>query len=315
MSKKRPTNKEIINRYLKHYRHSPQSVNMRKSSLNYFFGKSAEKCFGYQGHIFDINTAVLIDFFEWLKNLDLVSIQTRKNKWAIIKSLLQYTMEYYNAKGYKVYVVIPSKTVDWKGAIHKKGNVESNANVIATKKEIETILNYFKVRNFKHYLIIRILVETGMRKGELIKTKYYEFDAQYRHFKIKEGKTDEKLYNVSKKLSAIIHSYVKTRRKINTNEDYLFLTKSLKKYSDRSINLFLSSALKKLGIIKNITTKTFRKTLNTLRKKEMGCAKEDRKRLVGHKTSDVNIRSYTIYDYKDNIELYDRYNPYINCNF
>jgi integrase len=224
-------------------------------------------------------------------------------------------MEYYNAKGYKVYIVIPTKTISWKGAVHKTDEVDTNANVIATKGEIEKMLNYFKIRNFKHYLIFRIFTETGMRLGELVNAKYNEFNHKFRHFNLKEGKTDEKLYNVSKDLARIIRRYITTRKKMDINKEYLFLSNRLKKYSNRSFNLILSRARKKLGIKKNITTKTFRKTLNTLRKKELGCAKEDRERLMGHKTNDVNINNYTIYDYKDNMELFDRYNPYINCNF
>ncbi len=73
-------------------------------------------------------------------------------------------------------------------------------------------------------------------------------------------------------------------------------------------------ALEKLGIDKNITCKTFRSTLNTLRKKEMGCSNEIAKRLIGHKTNDVNINSYTKYDFLDLIELFDKYNPYQTLN-
>ena len=39
MSKKRVTNEELIDNYLNFYQHSRQSVKMRESSLNYFFGE------------------------------------------------------------------------------------------------------------------------------------------------------------------------------------------------------------------------------------------------------------------------------------
>ena len=35
MSKRRPTNKNLIQKYLNFYQHSPQSVKMRESSLKY----------------------------------------------------------------------------------------------------------------------------------------------------------------------------------------------------------------------------------------------------------------------------------------
>jgi len=72
--------------------------------------------------------------------------------------------------------------------------------------------------------------------------------------------------------------------------------------------------LENIGIKKNITCKTFRSTLNTLRKKEKGCSNENAKRLLGHKTNDVNINSYTKYDYIDLMNLYDEYYPYQTLN-
>ena len=44
-----------------------------------------------------------------------------------------------------------------------------NRNIITTPEELEQILYYPNLRNYKHYLIFRLLIETGMRKGELIK--------------------------------------------------------------------------------------------------------------------------------------------------
>ncbi len=42
----------------------------------------------------------------------------------------------------------------------------------------------------------------------------------------------------------------------------------------------------------------------------MGCSIEDRKILLNHKTGDVNLESYTILEYDNFIELYDKWNPY-----
>lgn len=311
MDNQRPSNKEIINKYLEHYRHSPQSLSMRRSSLNYFFGKQEKKCFGYQGHIFDIETSVLIEFFEWLKNLDLVSIQTRKNKWAIIKSLLQYTMEFYNAKKYNIFIVIPSKTVDWKGAVPKRSGNHSNADVYATKDEIQRILHFLRNRNFKHYIIFRTFIDTGMRKGELREARVSELYIEKRYFHTRKGKTGEKMYAIRKDLATLLKIYLDERMKYDVKTDILFLNKYLRKYSLRSFNLILKDVCKKVKISKNITTKTFRKSLNDFRK-EMGCNTEDREMLLGHKTNRVNIRNYTRSDIARHIETYDRWYPYID---
>ena len=62
----KPNNEIIIEKYLNHYSYSKQSFKMRKTTLNYFFNK---KYFGYSGHIFDIKTNTLIEYFEYLNKL------------------------------------------------------------------------------------------------------------------------------------------------------------------------------------------------------------------------------------------------------
>jgi len=284
---------------------------MRRSSLNYFF---EDDYHGYDGHVFNIDTAELLDYFDYLKNLDSVSIQTRRNKWSILKSFLQYTMEYYNAKGYKFIVVIPEKTVSWNGSVPKEDEVITNKNVIIRKSEIEKLLHFFKQSNTKHYLIFRLFVETGMRKGELLQAKYEDVDFQYRHIRITKGKTGLKYYVFSKSFSQLLNFQVKSRKANNNTYPHLFLTKFGEPYGNRSFNLLLKKACKKLGIENNITTHTFRRSINTYRKKEMNCPLIVCKRLLGHKISDVNEASYTIFDFKDLVEMYDKYNPYKNLN-
>ncbi len=277
---------------------------MRKSSLEYFFGKDH---FNYEGHIFDITTQILKKYFVYLKNLDSVSIQTRRNKWRILTSFLNFTMEDYPED---FLIKIPSKTINWNGYIPKKEPIKTNKDIIATKEEIQKILNHLEEHNFKHFLIFKFLVDTGMRKGSLIQAKINDINVEYRNIHIKKGKTGEKIYNYSKELTDKLKIYLTERKSLNAKNNYLFLTKSLKRYSNRAFNVIISIVLKKVGIKKNITCKTFRSTLNTLRKKEMQCSNEKAKRLLGHKTNDVNINSYTKYDYTDLMNLYDEYFPY-----
>ncbi len=303
----KPTNQEIIENYLNFYIHSRQSIKMRESSLKYFFGKDF---FNYQDYIFDLDTKTLKQYFVYLKNLNSVSIQTRRNKWSILTSFLNFTMEDY--EGFTV--AIPRKTISWNGYIPKKTKVNTNKDVIADKEEIQKILVILYENNFKHYLIFKILVDTGIRKGELINAKFTGVNLKDRHIYIKKGKTGEKIYNFSNDLAESLKIYLDERKKLRVDNEYLFLTKSLKRYSSRGFNLILKRVLEKVGIKKNITCKTFRSTLNTLRKNEMGCSNENAKRLLGHKTNDVNINSYTKYDYIDLMNLYDKYYPYQSLN-
>jgi len=216
-------------------------------------------------------------------------------------------MEYYH--DHKFIVVIPSKTVNWNGN-HKIAN--TNKNTIIVPEEIEKLLAYFRQGNFKHYVIFRLFVETGMRKGELIKAKLSNVNFEYRYIKIDAGKTGLKYYEFTKEFSEKLRLWVKTREQLKVKYDNLFLTKAFKPYSTRSFNLILNIACKKIGIEKTITTHTFRRSINTHRKKLKKCPNEVCKRLLGHKTIDVNEASYTIYDFEDLVSLYDQYNPYDN---
>lgn len=299
----RPMNKTVINKYLKRYRYSYQSVKTRKSALNYFFNS---KYFGYMGHIFDINTDTLIDYFDYLKHLETISLGTKKTKWTLLISFLNFCMEYY--RQHKFIVIIPKHSINWNGFNHKEP--ETNKDVVMTKEEVREILEYLKLRHFKYYLIFRIFSETGMRKGELINTDYDGVNLDKRYIKTM-GKTGKKVYYISKELANFLKLYLKERKLKNVKTKALFLSIQSKKYTERGFDAYLKKVLKDLKIKKNITCHTFRRTLNTFRKL-MGCPNEDRKILLNHKVRDVNVESYVRLNYKQFIELYDKWFPYQN---
>jgi len=293
------SNQELITDYLIFYQHSPQSQKMRKTSLNYFF---EPKYFGYNGHIFNISTKILKDYFVWLKNLNTINLTTRKNKWNILTSFLNYTMENYDS----FLVKIPSKTISWRGSNGKY----FNKKIIATIEEIQAILNYYRLHNTKLYLIFRTFAETGMRKGELINAKLDELYLDERYIKTK-GKTDNVVYYISESQAKLLRMYYTKRIKINCKSNALFITNRLEQYGPRAFNLNLKYVLNKLKINKKITCQVFRRTLNTLRKK-MGCSNEDRKILLNHKIQDVNVEHYIILNRDEYLNLFDTYNPYKN---
>ncbi len=84
------TNKEIIESYLDFYKHSEQSIRTRRSVLNYFFIR-----FGYIDHIFNINKRILMNYFNYLNQLENITLKTKKMKWIILKGLCQFVNEYY----------------------------------------------------------------------------------------------------------------------------------------------------------------------------------------------------------------------------
>lgn len=303
----RPTNNLIIERYLNRF-DSKQSIKTRKSALNYFF---LDKYFGFEGHIFDINTDSLIDYFDYLKHLDTLSLGSKKTKWTLLISFLNFCIEYY--REYSFIVIIPKHTIKW-GHLHKEP--ETNKDIVMTKEEIEKILDYIKLRHFKYYLIFRVFTETGMRKGELIKIDYNKVNTKRRYIET-TGKTGKKVYYISKELAKYLNILIEERKLTkskevkNDNGKALFLSTHLKRCTERQFNVYLRKVLDELEIEKRITCHTFRRTINTFRKL-MDCPNEDRKILLNHKVQDVNVESYVKMDYKQYIELYDKWYPYQN---
>ena len=294
------SNQQIIDRYLKRFSHSKQSQNMRKYCLIYFFNP---KFFGYDGYIFNLKKRDVIDYFDYLNHLDSISLQTKQNKWMIFRSFLQFIMEYYD----DFLIVIPRYCIKWK-PIHKTPN--SNKDVVMTKEEVKKILDYMYNTNYNYYLIFRLLAETGMRIGEFLNLDYEDVNVKKR-FVEAEGKTGRKIYYFSDGLANHITIYLKERMLKETDSNALFLSIQRKRYTLRTINHYIRNSILSLNLDKWISCHTFRRTLNTLRKR-MGCHKEDRKILLCHKVSDVNFNCYVKLNYNDYIKLWDTWNPYKN---
>lgn len=315
-----PENKVIIEKYLNHYQHSKQSVKTRKSSLNYFF---ESKYFGYgdfyipsdcslnvvflERYIFEITTDILIDYFDYLKQTKKLSLSSKKTKWTLLRSFLNFTMEYY--RKYNFVVIIPKHSINWNGIVHKEP--KTNKNVVMSIEEIDSILDYLKLRNFKYYLIFRIFTETGMRKEGMLNIDCSGVINKKRYIKTIEKGGRKVVYYISKELVDYLKIYLNERELKNVETEALFLSSYSKRYGERQFNRYLKQVLKDLKIKKNVTCHTFRRSLNTFRK-VMGCPSEDRKILLNHKVKDVNLNSYVKLNYKQYLELFDKWYPYKN---
>lgn len=318
MEMNRPSNQKIIETYLNHYRHSKQSVKTRKSCLNYFF---ESKYFGYgdfyipsdfslnvvflKKHIFDIDTDTLIDYFDYLKHLKTIGLVTKKTKWILLIKMLKFSMEYYRKHNF--VIVIPKDSINWNGITHKRPN--TNKDIIMTKEEVKQILEYCKLTNYHHYLIFRIFAETGVRKTGLINIDYDKINIEKRYFETIEKYGREVIYYYSKDLAKHLPIYLKQRKLRNSNSKAFFLSNHLKRFSERPFNIILKTITKELGIDKNITCHTFRRTLNTLRF-NMGCPDRVLKILLNHKVENVNYNSYVKLNYNQYLEMYDLWYPF-----
>ncbi len=300
----KPTNKQIIKRFLDRQGSKSTKIN-REVSINYFI---SESYFGYFGHILEINKRVLIDYFDWLNAGVNLTLSTKKQKWGDFSCLINFVNEYYDEVMVKA-IIVPKYSISWNKNGHKES--ESNKDVVLTKKEVEKLLAYYKMSNHKLYLVFRILAETGMRIGEFSSIKIKDVDIKKRILTVR-GKTGKKAYYVTISLARELEYYINN---FSFTSEYLFTTKYNNPYSANCIKLQLKhDQNKKLKINKRITAHTFRRTINTERKR-MGCSKEDREILSNHKVEGVNYNSYVKLNYEDFIQLYDKWNPYTNLNF
>lgn len=297
------SNEEIVQKYLNRYSHSKDSYNGRKYALQYFF---QQRYFGYSKHIFELQQKDLIDYFDYLNNLDTVCLTTKLNKWTVIRSFLQFLMEYFHHLGF--IVVIPRYSVHWR-TVHPEPK-KTNKDIILTKREIQLLLHYVKTWKYQYYLIFRLFAETGMRLGEFHSINEQDLDVEKRMVKT-VGKTGRNVYYFSPGLARHLALYLKERELKDYNSKALFVSPLRKRVTKRAVNDYLHKCTERLEFQKRVSSHTFRRTLNTFRKK-MGCPKENRKILLCHKVADVNYRCYVKLNYQDYINLRDIWDPYKN---
>lgn len=296
------TNEQVIEKYLDRYRHSVRSRNSRKYNLDYFF---QDRYFGYQGHIFDIQKRDVLDFFDYLNHKEDLCLKTKINKWNTFRSFLQFSQEYYDS----FRVVIPTFTVHWK-PVHKLA--KTNKDVVLEREEIQKILKYCVNNRYVYYIVYRMFAECGMRMGELRSIDIGDVNIEKRYVETR-GKTGRNVYYFSRDLARHLALYLMERKIATARGECpaLFVSCRDTRYSERAINGYLRTVTKRVSIAKRASSHTFRRSLNTLRKK-MGCPSEDRRILLCHRVQDVNYACYVKLNYQDYINLYDKWYPYKN---
>jgi len=212
---------------------------------------------------------------------------------------------------------MPKFAVQWDDN-HKEGI--SNKDVIATKEEIYRILEYPRDinQNKKHYVLFRLMIETGSRVGEIVSIKTKWVNIEKRYVKVK-GKKGFKYYYFTKDFAEKINDYIEDYKP----EEYLFTSWFGTPYSPETVSTLLKHIRVALKIEKptrkgRITCHTFRRTINTLRYRgteEMVNKKglkdlNQLKILLNQRVRDVNYQSYVKENYEDFIKLYDDNFPY-----
>ena len=171
-----------------------------------------------------------------------------------------------------------------------------------SEKDIITLLEYFKTKSIKHQTIIFLLLETGLRRNELVNIKKSNINLKENKIFLDYTKTHKSRYIfISDYLKKLIMKQLKEDTKI-----YLFETENNKKLNASYITYLLFMA-KKHTNIENLSPHKLRHTYATMLLKN-GANIEEVRRLLGHTTYEMT-RKYLDYIEDDLKKANEKYNP------
>ena len=310
------SNEKIVKEYLATF----QGELTRRSSNSSFFHFFGQENFGYSKHIFEIENQDVMKFFTHLNQSTKLTLMTKKSRFSGFTKFLSYVFRKYNKcfdleRKVDMYFLLTDKS--WQ-TWSKLGHKEQKVKEVLKKQEIEVICTFLKLKDNQKYLMYRTLIETGMRKSELLNIKIDREDhytevitslEQYLDMNIipTEGKTGYKEYAIPKdsNLKNLMKQYLKERRKMNVEYKELFLSNRKKPYfiPCASLNEYLNKNKEMMGFkrTRRIFPHLFRHTLTTLRE-AMDCPEDIREFLVGHAPTTSN-KKYTHRDRNRKVEL------------
>jgi integrase/recombinase XerD len=197
-----------------------------------------------------------------------------------------YSRSYQNQliNAIKVYY----KTVDNRKLEHiepVRPKSETKYPVVLSRDEIKKIVK--GIRNVKHQTIILLIYGTGIRLGESvnIKVRDVDFDRNLIHIKTGKGKKDRIV-----PLPILLHKKIRYYIEIYSPSSYLFEGRNKGKYSTRSVQSILKTALNRAGIKKKASVHSLRHTFATHAVEE-GTDIRLIKEILGH----TNIKTTEIY--------------------
>lgn len=184
-----------------------------------------------------ITKEVVIQFLDWLETDRSVSIQTRNQRLACIKSFYKYVQtnepdlfescsQILSIKNKKV----PNKMISY-----------------FSEDEIKMMINYLnKCKDLKKLTMICVLYETGARVSEFINIKLEDLNLSDNASITLYGKGNKtRIVPISQELVKLINKHL-NEAYINYGDDYLFYSNYKKKYNRKSINYLIDNLIEKL---------------------------------------------------------------------
>jgi integrase/recombinase XerD len=181
---------------------------------------------------------------------------------------------------------------------------EQHLPVILSKEEVRRLFSV--INNLKHKAIVSILYSTGVRVGELINLKVKDIDSGRMVIKVCEGKGKKDRYvTLSPSVLVILREYYKQFQP----NDFLFYGQNSPKYSEKSIQQFLTHYATRANIQKHVHPHLLRHCFAT-HLLESGTDISIIQDLLGHK----NPKTTQIYRHISNQFIGNLGTPFDNLN-
>lgn len=186
-----------------------------------------------------ITKEVIVQFLDWLETNRNVSVQTRNQRLACIKSFYKYVQSNEPNLFDTCFLILSIK--------NKK--VPNKIISYFSEDEIRIMINYLNnSKDLKKLTMICVLYETGARVSEFINIKLNDLNLSDNASITLYGKGNKvRVVPISQELVKLINKYLKEVY-INYGEDYLFYSTQKKKYYRNSINKIITTLVNDLKI-------------------------------------------------------------------
>ena len=206
--------------------------------------------------IYSFNKQNILDFLEYVEKILECSPKTRNHKLTIINSFLEYAQ---SVNPIYLDIYLKSKSIKLKRVKQEKMD-------FLTKEELESFMKTINIKSkngYKHYVLIALLYEAGLRVSELINLKVSNlfFSSESPYIKILGKGNKERIVYLNNDVVSIINDYVD---KFHITSGYLFLNHSNKQLTRfgvvKIINKYYEISKKECPTLMNktITPHSFR---------------------------------------------------------
>ena len=186
-----------------------------------------------------ITKEVIVQFLDWLETNRFVSIQTRNQRLACIKSFYKYVQSNEPDLFDTCSLILSIK--------NKK--VPNKIISYFSEDEVRIMINYLNnSKDLKKLTMICVLYETGARVSEFINIKLNDLNLSDNASITLYGKGNKvRVVPISDELVKLINKYLKEAY-TNYGDDYLFYSMQKRKYYRNSINKIITTLVNDLKI-------------------------------------------------------------------